>query len=391
MRGRRWLVGAHGEQVRIEVGGLPTTTAQTGQTERELTTLLWRGLTAREPAVRRVLEEVFEALQGARAPTTESALSQALRFSAYAGRLRIERVARRMIAPLPIKKEVAPDVALGPDSRPAPALKTWIGLILVDQDGAPVPGRPYRVVHSNGTTFNGTLDRAGSVTLTSIDPGMCDVWCPYVAPHPRLVHPAGPSGHASGVAATYGFDDFTTVWNDPDNADLQSQRSDPHVLSPDDSLTIPEIKATPTANKSTGARHQFTLQQTTLKARVKVLNRVAKPLAGASMNLDGSALTADGTGLVEKAITKTAPNVALQYADATFTLTVGAINPLDDTTEAGWRARLFNLGFLWEPGAADDADEMVIALEDFQAEYGLPISGQLDDATKAQITQVYGS
>ncbi len=125
--------------------------------------------------------------------------------------------------------------------------------------------------------------------------------------------------------------------------------------------------------------------------RVKVLDRVAKPMTGASLSLNGSPLTSDGTGLVEAPVAKTAPTVALQYADATFTLTVGAINPVDDTTEAGWRARLFNLGFLWDPAADDDANEMTIALEDFQAEYGLTISGQLDNATKAQISQVYGS
>jgi hypothetical protein len=78
------------------------------------------------------------------------------------------------------------------------------------------------------------------------------------------------------------------------------------VLAPDDSLTIPEITSAPTASKSTGARYPFVLKQT-------------------------------------------AASVALQYPDATFTLTVGAINPVDDTTEAGWRARLFNLGFRWEP------------------------------------------
>ncbi len=402
MGGRRWVIDTLGGEVRIELEDFSSHHALPGESERQLDALLWSALSARDPAARRVVEEVFDALRGgdalrergssARGPGFESALSQELRLGAYSGRLRIERVEHRSVALSGVAPRAAA-IALGPDTTrdPAPALKTWIGLILVDQNGEPIPARPYRVIHANGTTFNGNLDAAGSATLTSIDPGMCDIWCPYVAPHPELVHPVGSTDHASGVAETYGFDDFNAVWTYPANADLQDQRPDAHVLAPDDSLTIPEIKATPTANRSTGARHRFTLQRTTLKVRVKVLDRVAKPMTGASLSLNGSPLTSDGTGLVEAPIAKTAPTVALQYADATFTLTVGAINPVDDTTEAGWRARLFNLGFLWDPAADDDANEMTIALEDFQAEYGLTLSGQLDDATKAQISQVYGS
>jgi peptidoglycan hydrolase-like protein with peptidoglycan-binding domain len=33
---------------------------------------------------------------------------------------------------------------------------------------------------------------------------------------------------------------------------------------------------------------------------------------------------------------------------------------------------------------------MLIALQDFQAQYKLTVSGQLDDATKAQLLQVHG-
>jgi hypothetical protein len=42
----------------------------------------------------------------------------------------------------------------------------------------------------------------------------------------------------------------------------------------------------------------------------------------------------------------------MQDTDATFTLAVGAINPADDTTDAGYKARLFNLGFLWDPSVS---------------------------------------
>jgi hypothetical protein len=114
-------------------------------------------------------------------------------------------------------------------------------------------------------------------------------------------------------------------------------------------------------------------------------------MKGAAVTVAGNQLTADGTGLVEASIEKSATSIAMQDPDTTFTLDVGSINPTDDTTDAGYKARLFNLGFLWDPTVADTDDEMVIALQDFQAEYSLTVSGQLDDATKSQLTQTYGS
>ena len=94
---------------------------------------------------------------------------------------------------------------------------------------------------------------------------------------------------------------------------------------------------------------------------------------------------------LELRLTLCAPQERTELADTSFQLDLGAINPTDDTTDAGYKARLFNLGFLWDPTVADTDDEMLIALQDFQAEYSLTISGQLDEATKAHLTQTYGS
>jgi hypothetical protein len=368
---------------------------------RELRALLY-DFTHRQPEARRVVMEILAQLRGLDAsrvrgeaddldtgsPRT-TALGEELLSAAQAGVLVARRVeARSVVVPL----DTPSQQVLGPDSAgEAPPSKTWIGLVLVDQDGTPVPGRPYRVVLPDGTTQDGTLDSNGTAFVRNLDPGSCQIWCPYVEPHPAVPYTVQQGDQVSGVAETYGFDDYTVVWNDPANADLQSNRPDPHVLVPGDTLTIPEIKATPGASKPTGAKHPFSINRTPLKVRLKVLDLAAKPLAGAAVTVDGAQLTSDGTGLVETTIDKTAQAVTMQYPDATLQLSVGAINPADDTTDAGYKARLFNLGFLWDTSVSDTDDEMVIALQDFQAQYGLTVSGQLDDATKAQLSQEYGS
>jgi hypothetical protein len=319
------------------------------------------------------------------------ALGEELLFAARAGHLIARRVER---VPVVIPLDPPSSPVLGPDSssEAAPSSKTWIGLVLVDQDGTPVPNRPYRVVKPDGTTVDGTLDSNGAAMLKDLDPGNCQIWCPYVAPHPATLYTVAPGDHISGIAQSFGFDDYNTVWNDPGNADLQTQRTDPHVLQPGDTVTIPEVKDQPTANKPTSAKHQFQIQQSPLKLRLTLLDLTVKPLSSAQVTVAGTALTTDGSGLVEATVDKSAKDVTLVDASGLETaLSLGGLNPADDPTDAGYKARLYNMGFLWDSSVDDTDGEMVIALQDFQAQYSLTVSGQLDDATKAQLVQSYGS
>jgi N-acetylmuramoyl-L-alanine amidase len=295
---------------------------------------------------------------------------------------------RRVIVSLDTPEEAV----LGPDSSlDSLDSKSWIGLTLIDQDGAPVPGRSYRIVIPGGTTLNGTLDSNGSAIVRNLDPGNCQIWCPYVEPHPTTTYTVARGDHISGIAQRFGFDDCKTVWNDPGNADLQQQRTDPHVLQPGDSLSIPEATAQPAANKPTGAKHPFQIQRSPLRIRLKLLDLAVKPLAGVQVTLAADTVTTDGEGLVEATVDKNAKDAPL---DTPFSpevdLSVGDLNPSDDTSDSGYKARLYNLGFLWDPTVDETDAEMLIALEDFQAQYALPISGQLDDATKAQLLQAHG-
>ncbi len=373
--------------------------ADRSESVRELLPLV-QAFLRREPEARRAVVAIHARLQGLEwlardalaigaSPGRDRVIADELLSAARAGRLVARRLAPRAIA-VPADAPSAEDALGPPSSQQAPVSKTWVGLVLVDQDGAPVPNRPYRVIQPDGTQVDGTLDSNGTAFVRSIDPGNCQIWCPYVEPHPQTTYTVQQGDHVSGVAESFGFDDFSDVWSDPGNADLQGQRPDPHVLAPGDALTIPEVKAQPAANKPTGAKHTFQVKRSPLKLRVKLLDLAAKPMASAPVTVNGAQLTADGTGLVETNVDKSARDLSLQAPDAAFDLDVGAINPPDDTTDAGYRARLFNLGFLWDPAAGDTSDEMIIALQDFQAQYGLTISGELDDATRSQLTQAFG-
>ena len=324
-----------------------------------------------------------------RGPPRADAIGEELLVAARSG---IIVARRRDVRQVVIPLDTPSEAVLGPDSTQDVATdnKSWVGLTLVDQTGTPVPNRRYRIIKPDGTTVDGTLDSNGAAMLQGLDPGNCQIWCPYVEPHPPTTYAVQDGDHVSGVAQSFGFDDYAVVWNDPGNADLQSQRTDPHVVQPGDQLAIPEVKAQPAANKPTGAKHPFQIQQSPLKLRLTLLDLSAKPMPSAPVTVAGTSLTTDGNGLVEATVDKSAKDATLDSAGSEVDLSLGGLNPSDDTSDAGYKARLYNLGFLWDSSVDDTDDEMVIALQDFQAQYSLTVSGQLDDATKAQLQQTYG-
>jgi hypothetical protein len=332
-----------------------------------------------------VLSDPFDLDIGS--PGAQAIADALLRGARSAGLVARAQQTRSVVVPL----GGTPEEVLGPDPSQdaAPDTTSWIGMVLLDQNGTPVPNRAYRVVLPDGSVLDGTLDTNGSAILKNLTPGSCQISCPYVEPHPDLTYSVEPGDHLSGIAAASGFDDYTVVWNRPENADLKSLRQYPHELVPGDKVYIPEIKDTP-VSKPTGAKHTFTLQVSPLKLQVKVLKLSLKPLASGPCTLDGVTETTDGGGLVQEPIDKSARAAFLSVQGADLALQVGRLAPIDDPSDAGWKARLFNLGFLLDPEAEDGDEELRIALQDFQAEYQLQVTGAFDDPTKTQLQQIYG-
>jgi hypothetical protein len=124
-----------------------------------------------------------------------------------------------------------------------------------------------------------------------------------------------------------------------------------------------------------------------IKLRFKLLDLVGNPISDAQVTVAGAAVTTDGDGMVETDIAAGASNLTATLPSGDIGLSAGSLDP---TADAGWKTRLFNMGFLWDPSVDDSDDEMIVALEDFQAQYEIPVSGRPDDATKAKIVEVYG-
>jgi len=204
--------------------------------------------------------------------------------------------------------------------------------------------------------------------------------------------------HLSQIAAQYGFRDYNTIWNHPDNAELKKQRQNPNVLLPGDTVHIPD-KVRKEASCSTTQTHRFKLGGGRLVLRLALRDFDNKPLANTSCELqvDGvsTPLTTDANGRIEVPISAAAKEATLVFKDplVPFDLSVPIkIGHLDPVAEvSGQKARLSNLGYITRP--LEDIDDTLFAhaVQEFQCDLGLKVSGVCDAATQAKLKELHGS
>jgi len=196
----------------------------------------------------------------------------------------------------------------------------------------------------------------------------------------------------SSIADKYGF--FPdAIWNDSANAELKEKRKDPNVLYPGDVVVIPD-KRLKEETGATETRHRFRKKNTPAVLRIQLLDADDNPRAGVNytLDIDGDLIsgTTDGEGKLEHSIPSGARtgNLIPENEDA-IPLELGALDPID--TIAGVKERLLNLGYdCGESNNQWDA-QCEEAVKEFQKEYKLTESGQIDQATKNKLQDIHGS
>jgi N-acetylmuramoyl-L-alanine amidase len=202
----------------------------------------------------------------------------------------------------------------------------------------------------------------------------------------------------SAIAARYGFRDYRTVYHHPGNKALRKKRPNPNILHPGDEIFIPDREDA--AQKcQTGRVHRFKVHLPRKILRLRVLDREGKPIANAPYDFEiGGELregkTTDGDGCLVETVPVDATSAQVHFADRTLALSFGAINPLSDTPDkgvSGAQSRLRNLGY--PVGAVDGiaGPRTRSAIGLFQLDQGLPMTCELDDATRAKLEKAHGS
>ncbi|HTS62664.1 MAG TPA: peptidoglycan-binding protein [Candidatus Acidoferrales bacterium] len=188
----------------------------------------------------------------------------------------------------------------------------------------------------------------------------------------------------SSLAETWGLLP-DTLWDA--NQDLKSLRKNPNVLFPGDELIVPE-KSLKNCPAETDQHHRYVRKGVPTKFRL-VLERFQQPLKNKQylLSVDGKNYegTTSATGLLEVSLPPNAREGVLRIPDEHIEceLQFGFLDPLDEL--AGTQARLQNLGYYHGELDGEANDEFQGGLQAFQSDFGLPVTGELDDATKQKL------
>ncbi len=219
-------------------------------------------------------------------------------------------------------------------------------------------------------------------TSTPIPLGDCDM---------DHFHSVEQGEHLASIALKYGFVDYHTIWNHPQNAEIKHVRKDPFVLHPGDRIYIPTKSQKKEAVESSD-RHSFVLAPRKIFLRLLLGDFYGLPIANAAYLLETETktfqLVTDGSGVISQEIPRDARIAKLAILDQVLTIHIGSLDPADART--GQQARLNNLGY-WtgEIGSADE-DGFRSAVEEFQCDHELPVNGICDTRTQEMLTEVHG-
>jgi hypothetical protein len=192
------------------------------------------------------------------------------------------------------------------------------------------------------------------------------------------------------VAKDNGFF-WETLWNHPENSALKEKRKNPNVLFEGDEVFVPELE-TKEVTKPTEAKHKFKRKGDPLKFKLQLL-MMGKPRKNEEYVLvvDGKQFRGktDGEGKLEETLPGNATGgvLRLRGGKEEYPVRIGHLDPID--TNSGVKQRLNNLGF--PCGSEDDEldDDTRAALQKFQNQHHLEVTGEADDATKAKLGELH--
>jgi N-acetylmuramoyl-L-alanine amidase len=202
------------------------------------------------------------------------------------------------------------------------------------------------------------------------------------------IHVVQPGDCLSSIGLQYGFAP-ETLWEHPRNAELRGKRLNPHVLQPgEDAVFIPDRQPKEVASAA-DKRHRFIRRGVPEKLRIRLLhpNHQPRPRTRFQLTVDGVRTdgVTDDEGNLAAWIPPNAQSGELivdpDGSPERHLLQLGHLLPVDRA--GGVRQRLENLGYLQAGEQAEAA--LAEALRAFQANQGLPCSGEADAATRAAL------
>jgi cell division septation protein DedD len=203
--------------------------------------------------------------------------------------------------------------------------------------------------------------------------------------------------HLTAIADSLGLPDTQTILAQSAN-DALGKRPHPDMLNPGETLTVPDLEPLK-FTLATGKRHQLTVNRPKAKLCVTFATFQGKPTAATSAEVTPESKPSEkvslDSGKLEKKIPPTCPQAQVLITspvagkpDIHWRLRLGHLARIEG--DEGAFARLRNLGYYRAVPADTDARERRAAIEEFQFDQGLTLSGTMDDDTRAKIEEIYG-
>jgi hypothetical protein len=201
-----------------------------------------------------------------------------------------------------------------------------------------------------------------------------------------------PGDHISSIAEEFQFRDYKNIWEDGGNAQLRQSRSNPDVLNPGDIINIPDKKKREEAC-ATGRTHVFEARLIHPRLRIRFLDFDGEPRTDKDVDIEVESkverVKTDGSGIATRhKIPRNAHQGKVLIETDGFKIGIGALDDVD--TPKGQQARLMNLGYY--RGSMDSVDEMEFrsAVEEFQCDREMKVTGVCDAETQAKLKSEHG-
>ena len=197
--------------------------------------------------------------------------------------------------------------------------------------------------------------------------------------------------HISKIAERNHFFDCTIIWDHAKNAALKTQRVNLNILYPGDTVFIPD-KTPRKETRPTTRVHKFKVTPQPLQLKIEVRDFDGNP---ANLELkykvesDAGKLTLP-SGLFRKPILRAWENGTItveKLAIQDVPLKIGWLDPVE--YQSGQVARLNNLGYNAGVVEAPDDQQFRSAVEEFQCDNGLDVTGACDQATQDKLKEVH--
>lgn len=198
----------------------------------------------------------------------------------------------------------------------------------------------------------------------------------------------------SSIAHRYGFNDWRTIYNHPNNSDFKAKRPNPNLIYPGDVLYIPsqELKE---ENCATEQLHIFEVDLNPTYLNVCFEDPVNERIANTPYRLKLGSLEiedkTDGEGWIKKKIPPNAEFGKLTLflnpdnpdAAISWDVKLGHLDPVETTT--GVKGRLSNLTFDCGTINEQENEDYKAAVSRFQDDCGLQVTGNVDEETRNRL------